>query len=87
MGGAQYLRQGRTRSITPSLHAALVATPQNGQTTAALAGGIAGVGGLLKALTPLLLDVLVGVVAGSLTLLGVLAAGAVRIAWKGQRQR
>ena len=57
------------------------------ETTAALAGGIAGVGGLLKALTPLLLDVLVGVVAGSLTLLGVLAAGAVRIAWKGQRQR
>jgi hypothetical protein len=47
---------------------------------AELAGGIPAVGGVLKAITPLLLDVLVGIVGGSLTLLGVKAVSAARAA-------
>jgi predicted DNA repair protein MutK len=47
---------------------------------AELAGGIPAVGGVLRAITPLLLDVLVGIVGGSLTLLGVKAVSAARAA-------
>ncbi|MBN8449854.1 MAG: DUF808 domain-containing protein [Candidatus Accumulibacter sp.] len=47
---------------------------------AELAGGIPAVGGVLRAVTPLLLDVLVGIVGGSLTLLGVKAVSAARAA-------
>ncbi len=47
---------------------------------AGLADPIAGVGGVLKALLPLLLDMLVGVVAGGLSLLGVRAFTAIRAA-------
>ena len=47
---------------------------------AELAGGIPAIGGVLKAITPLLLDVLVGIVGGSLTLLGVKAVSAARAA-------
>ena len=54
---------------------------------AEFAGTVAGVGGVLKALTPLLLDVIVGIVAGALTLLGVKAIGAVRIALGKQRHQ
>ena len=47
---------------------------------AELAGGLPAVGGALRAVTPLLLDVLVGIVGGSLTLLGVKAVSAARAA-------
>jgi hypothetical protein len=47
---------------------------------AELAGGLPAIGGVLRAITPLLLDVLVGIVGGSLTLLGVKAASAARAA-------
>jgi predicted DNA repair protein MutK len=47
---------------------------------AELAGGLPAVGGVLRAVTPLLLDVLVGIVGGSLTLLGVKAVSAARAA-------
>ena len=47
---------------------------------AELAGGPPAVGGVLRAVTPLLLDVLVGIVGGSLTLLGVKAVSAARAA-------
>ena len=47
---------------------------------AGLAGGLPAVGGALRAVTPLLLDVLVGIVGGSLTLLGVKAVSAARAA-------
>jgi hypothetical protein len=47
---------------------------------AGLADPIAGVGGVLKALLPPLLDMLVGVVAGGLSLLGVRAFTAIRAA-------
>ena len=47
---------------------------------AELAGGLPAIGGVLKAITPLLLDVLVGIVGGSLTLLGVKAVSAARAA-------
>ena len=55
---------------------------------AELAGGLPAVGGVLKAITPLLLDVLVGIVGGSLTLLGVKAVSAARAALgkPGERQ-
>jgi hypothetical protein len=47
---------------------------------AELAGGLPAVGGVLRAITPLLLDVLVGIVGGGLTLLGVKAVSAARAA-------
>jgi len=47
---------------------------------AELAGGLPAIGGVLRAITPLLLDVLVGIVGGSLTLLGVKAVSAARAA-------
>jgi predicted DNA repair protein MutK len=47
---------------------------------AGLAGGIAGVGGVLKALTPVVFDLLVGLAAGALALLGVHAFAAARAA-------
>ncbi|MBK7676738.1 MAG: DUF808 domain-containing protein [Candidatus Accumulibacter sp.] len=55
---------------------------------AELAGGLPAIGGVLRAITPLLLDVLVGIVGGSLTLLGVKAVSAARAALRkpGNRQ-
>ena len=53
---------------------------------AELAGGVPAVGGLLAASTPLLLDALVGIVGGSLTLIGVKAFAAVRAAFGGKRK-
>ncbi len=53
---------------------------------AGLAGTIAGVGSVLKALLPPLLDMLAGIVAGGLTLLGVRAFAALRAAL-GRRKR
>ena len=53
---------------------------------AELAGGVPAVGGLLAASTPLLLDALVGIVGGSLTLIGVKAFTAVRAAFGGERK-
>ena len=53
---------------------------------AELAGGVPAVGGLLAASTPLLLDALVGIVGGSLTLIGVKAFAAVRAAFGGERK-
>ncbi|WP_291991928.1 DUF808 domain-containing protein [Candidatus Accumulibacter sp. ACC003] len=50
--------------------------------TAELAGTVAAVGGLLKALSSLALEMLVGVVGGSLTLLAFRASGALRTALK-----
>jgi len=47
---------------------------------AGLAGAIAGVGGVLKALTPVVLDLLVGLAGGTLALLGVHAFAAARAA-------
>jgi predicted DNA repair protein MutK len=47
---------------------------------AGLAGGIAGVGGVLKALAPVVLDLLVGIAGGTLALLGVHALAAARSA-------
>ncbi|WP_299071782.1 DUF808 domain-containing protein [Accumulibacter sp.] len=52
---------------------------------AELAGGVPAVGGLLAASTSLLLDALVGIVGGSLTLIGVKAFAAVRAAFGGER--
>ena len=53
---------------------------------AELAGGVPAVGSLLAASTPLLLDALVGIVGGSLTLIGVKAFAAVRAAFGGKRK-
>jgi len=53
---------------------------------AGLAGTIAGVGSVLKALLPPLLDMLAGIVAGGLALLGVRAFAALRAAL-GRRKR
>ena len=53
---------------------------------AELAGGVPAVGGLLAASTSLLLDALVGIVGGSLTLIGVKAFAAVRAAFGGERK-
>jgi predicted DNA repair protein MutK len=47
---------------------------------AGLAGGIAGIGGVLRALTPVVLDLLVGIAGGTLALLGVHAFAAARTA-------
>jgi len=53
---------------------------------AELAGGVPAVGGLLAASTSLLLDALVGIVGGSLTLIGIKAFAAVRAALGGERK-
>ena len=53
---------------------------------AELAGGVPAVGGLLAPSTSLLLDALVGIVGGSLTLIGVKAFAAVRAAFGGERK-
>jgi len=53
---------------------------------AELAGGVPAVGGLLAASTSLLLDALVGIVGGSLTLIGVKAFAAVHAAFGGERK-
>jgi len=53
---------------------------------AELASSVPAVGGLLAASTPLLLDALVGIVGGSLTLIGVKAFAAVRAAFGGKRK-
>ena len=56
------------------------------QQAARLAGEIPAVGGLLKALTPVFLDVIVGALAGALTLLGVRAFAAARTVLVRKRQ-
>ena len=53
---------------------------------AELAGGVTAVGGLLAASTSLLLDALVGIVGGSLTLIGIKAFAAVRAALGSERK-
>ena len=53
---------------------------------AELAGGVPAVGGLLAASTSLLLDALVGIVGGSLTLIGIKAFAAVRAALGSERK-
>jgi len=50
------------------------------------AGSVAAAGGVLKTLTPTLLDMIAGVVAGALVLAGVRAFGAAAAALKGSRQ-
>jgi len=67
-----------THGIPPLHHAILHA--------ADAAGGIAAAGGVLKALTPTLLDLVAGVVAGALTLAAARAFGAAATAIKGRGQ-
>jgi predicted DNA repair protein MutK len=67
-----------THGIAPLHHAI--------EHAAEAAGSIAAAGGVLKALTPTLLDMIAGVVAGGLALAGVRAFGAAAAALKGRRQ-